>query len=155
MLFRIDFNAYKQSQQGNLVQRNVSQLAGACWRKLPESRKQIYRDLAKKERDVHMAKHPSYTYKYNDELNMLRKPASAARQLHHSMNPKAEATGLTDGTLPLALLPGRDWLFPNWDFGESGEDIHAIGEGTGASELEGFDNFDFNWHDANRLHSVY
>ena len=112
MLFRIDFNAYKQSQQGNLVQKNVSQLAGACWRKLPESRKQIYKDLAKKERDVHMAKHPSYTYKYNDELNMLRKPASAAKQLHHLMNPKAGATGLTDGTLPLALLPGRDRPFP-------------------------------------------
>lgn len=105
-----------------------------------------------------MAKHPSYTYKYNDELNMLRKPANATRQLHESTNPKAGATGLTDGTLPLALFPGSDWPFPNWDFGESGEDALGIGEGVGgatAAEPAHLDSFDFNWHDANPLYNVY
>ena len=88
MLFRIEFNARKQRHQGNLTQKDVSHLAGACWRELPESRKQVYRDMASKERDIHMAKHPSYTYRYNDERNLLRKPASAPGQLRNSTEPK-------------------------------------------------------------------
>lgn len=105
-----------------------------------------------------MAKHPSYTYKYNTELNMLRKPANATRQPHESTSPKAGATGLTDGTLPLALLPGSDWPFPSWDFEEPVEDILAIGNGVGgaaASEPEHLNSFDFNWHDANPLYNAY
>ncbi len=106
MLFRIEFNARKQRHQGNLTRKDVSQLAGACWRELLESRKQVYRDMASKERDFHMAKHPSYTYRYNDERNLLRKPASAPGQLRNSTKPKTVVGRLTDRGLTPALLSG-------------------------------------------------
>ncbi len=52
MLFRLDFNA----RRGSLAQKDVSRLAGASWRKLPETKKQIYKEMANREREIHMAK---------------------------------------------------------------------------------------------------
>ena len=125
MLFRIDFNARKQNQTGNLAQKDVSRLAGAYWRKLPETKKQIYKDMANREREIHMAKYPSYSYKYNNALNHLREPGSALNQSNNSTELKFGAAVLTDGT-PTPF--GCDHLsIANWPLGKNDNDMFGLG----------------------------
>lgn len=156
MFFRVEFNARQQGQKGSLAQKDVSRLAGACWRKLPESEKKIYKDMANRERDIHMAKHPSYTYKYNDEFNHLRETGNSLHQPHVSMTPKASAAVLTDGTLPPALLSEWDWSFPNLPLGGTDENMLVLGEGmSDPATLDVFNDIDFDWHCVDPLYTVY
>ncbi len=64
----------------------------------PESKKQIYKDMANRERSTHMAKYPSYSYKYNSALSHLREPGSALNQPNNSTELKFGAAVLTDRT---------------------------------------------------------
>ena len=103
-LFRLEFNARKQNQSGSLAQKDVSRLAGGSWRKLPETKKQIYKEMANREREIHVAKYPWYSYKYNDALHHLREPGSALYQpSNNSTELKVGAAVLTDDTLPPSL----------------------------------------------------
>ncbi len=132
MLFRIDFNARKQNQTGNLAQKDVSRLAGAYWRKLPETKKQIYKDMANREREIHKAKYPSYSYKYNDALNLLREPGSTLNQPNKSTELKFGAAVLTDG-MPTPF--GYDYSpIATWYLGEDDNDMFSLG---GTKDLVG------------------
>ncbi|KJA21995.1 hypothetical protein HYPSUDRAFT_139690, partial [Hypholoma sublateritium FD-334 SS-4] len=136
---------------------DVSRLAGACWRKLPESKKQIYKDMANRERGIHTTKYPSYSYKYNDTLNHLREPGSALNQPNNSTLLKAGAAALTDGTLPPALHFGSDnWSVPDWHLGETDDDMPGLGGVTKdlvAADI--FSDVDFDWYGADPLYTVY
>ena len=97
MLFRLDLNA----RRGSLAQKDLSRVAGAFWRRLPETKKKIYKEMANREKEIHKAKYPQYSYKYNDALSRLREPSNALNQPNNnSTELTAGAAGLTDGTLP-------------------------------------------------------
>ncbi len=126
MLFRIDFNARMQNQTGNLAQKDVSRLAGEYWRILPETKKQIYKDMANREKSTHRAKYPSYSYKYNSALIHLREPGSALNQPNNSTELKFAAAVLTDGT-PTPF--GCDYSsIATWYLGENDNDMLGLGE---------------------------
>lgn len=141
MLFRLDFNARKQNPKGNLAQKDVSRLAGACWRKLPETKKQVYKDMADREREIHKTKYPSYSYKYNDTVNHLRRPGNVLNQPNISTELNAGAAPLTNGTLPPAMTFGCDCSsIPDWHL----ED----GLGGGTKDVAGADVFSDSYFDS-------
>ena len=145
MLFRLDLNA----RRGSLAQKDLSRVAGAFWRRLPETKKKIYKEMASREKEIHMAKYPQYSYKYNDALSRLREPSNALNQPDNiSTELTAGAAGLTDGTLPPLSFGSNYSTIPDWLL-----DMVDLGEGT--KDLVGADVFSNLYLDLGSVDPLY
>ena len=145
MLFRLDLNA----RRGSLAQKDLSRLAGAFWRRLPETKKKIYKEMANREKEIHKAKYPRYSYKYNDALSRLREPSNALNQPDNiSTELTAGAAGLTDGTLPPLSFGSNYSTIPDWLL-----DMVDLGEGT--KDLVGADVFSNLYLDLGSVDPLY
>ncbi len=105
-----------KNQTGNLAQKDVSRLAAAYWRETTGNQETDIQGHGEQrgERSTR-PKYPSYSYKYNDALNLLREPGSTLNQLNKSTELKFGAAVLTDG-MPTPF--GCDYsLIADWQFG--------------------------------------
>jgi HMG (high mobility group) box len=114
ILFRSDFWA-REKQKPNPVENNhrdISRIAGHCWRNLDAISKQYYQDRALQLRELHRQQYPDYKFKPAPKKARLEKKESPPEQ-------NSRCANLASTLMPELLSRTSNWV-------QDGTALHAV-----------------------------